>query len=377
MADPKKRPIHQKIAYRYFLKLQEGKPLPTDEFHILNSDEQALIRRVKVSALLYAGLTGAVAVLAYYVPILIWGKWFDGFVWKISLPFLDAPFEFNYLKQIFSLVDVLIELIVLTRINIWVVAEVANACGFPDRRDPNYDLHLEQLFTVGLESKNKQMLQFGIDPYEDTSRFTLFLYTLWNLFRATLANFFVKFVVVKTILRNELRQFADLVGVPLFFVWNAVSTWRVIRAAEVYIMAPGLINDLCAKVETLHDDEHFKQNIFDALQYVVTVKRSFHHNHYILVKRLVEMFDLKEFEDMEPDRTAFLTKIKDSTPEIKASYSKLIVLGIIIDGGISWREARALRYLSSEGIISITPQQARQWCKDFRRGKGLDSLIHG
>jgi hypothetical protein len=374
MSAPKKRPFHHRIAYRFFLKLQEGKPLPTDEFHILNAEEQAWISRVKRKAMLLAGSYGAIAVLLYYVPILIWDDWFSSFHIPLDLYFFE--FKFEYLKQIYSLLIVIAELFMLTRINIWVVAEVANACGFPDRRDSNYDLHLEQLFTVGLESKNKDTLQFGIDPYEDTSRFTLFMFTLWNLLRATLANFFVKFVVVKTILRNELRQFADLVGVPVFFVWNAVATWRVIRAAEVYIMAPGLINELCIKVEALHDDEDFKQNIFDAMQYVVTVKRSFHHNHFILVKRLVDEFGLDRFKDMEPDRLAFLRKIKASPAPIKLAYSKLIVLGIIIDGGISWREARALRYLSTEGIISITPEQARQWCRDFRRGKGLDALIN-
>jgi hypothetical protein len=375
MSASPKRPYHHRIAYRYFLRLQEGKPLPTDEFHILNTDEQALIKRVKLRAMFHAGMYGAIAVLLYYVPILIWGKWFDEFVWHVELPLV--AFDFNYLKQIYSLLIVFVELFLLTRINIWVVAEVANACGFPDRRDANYDLHLEQLFTVGLESKNKETLKFGIDPYEDTSRFTLLLFTIWNLFRATLANFFVKFVVVKTVMRNELRQYADLVGVPVFFVWNAVATWRVIRAAEVYIMAPGLIQELSTKLDALRDDVQFKQNIFDAMQYVVTVKRSFHHNHYILVKRLVEQFELSEFKDQETDRLAFLKKIRESAPAVKKAYAKIIVMGIIVDGGISWREAKALRYLHAEGIIDIEPQQVRQWCRDFRRGKGLDGLING
>jgi hypothetical protein len=369
----RKRPIHHRIAYRYFLKLQEGKPLPTDEFHILNSDERAWIRRVKTRAMLHAGAYGAIAVLAYYLPIYIFPLWFDQFVIPIDLGF--TQFDFNYLKQVYSVLIIIAEIFLLTRINIWVVAEVANACGFPDRRDPNYELHLEQLFTVGLESKNKETLKFGIDPYEDISKFAIFLFTVWNLIRATLANFFVKFVVIKTILRNELRQFADLVGVPVFFLWNALATWRVIRAAEVYIMAPGLIAELSKKLEPLRHDLDFRQNIFDAMQFVVTVKRSFHHNHFILVKRLVDEFELVDFQDMEPDRLAFLEKIKQSSPELRQAYSKLIVLGIIIDGSISRREHRALNHLSREGIISINPSQAKQWCKDFREGRGLQELI--
>ncbi|HEX2900647.1 MAG TPA: hypothetical protein VHS96_13075 [Bacteroidia bacterium] len=373
--EKKKRPFHHRIAFNYFLKLQADKPFPEDAHHILNEKELAWINRVKRTALLKAGTYGAVAVLTYYLPIYAWPEFWEGLIVAIKLPFLE--FDFNWGKQIWSLLLVLIELFLLTRLNIWAVADTANACGFPDRRESNYDLHVEQLFTVGLESKNKETLRFGIDPYEDTPKFYLFLFTLWNLFRATLASFFLKFVVIKTILRNEMRKYADLVGVPLFFVWNAWATWKVIRAAEVYIMAPGLIQDLCKKVDPLHEDENFRQNIFDAMQYVVTVKRSFHHNHFLLVKRLVEVFDLKHFKDQETDRLAFLGKIKASEPAIKSAYSKLIVMGMIIDGGVSRREAKALNYLWTEGIISINPEQAHQWCRDFRKGRGLDALING
>lgn len=373
-AEKKKRPIHQRIAYNYFLKLQLDKPFPEDAHHILNEREAAAIRQIRLKAMLEAGIIGAVAVAIYYVPLKIWPDYWDSLTLPWELPLIG---KFNWGKQVWSLLLVFIELFLLTRLNIWSVAQTANACGFPDRRDPNYDHHLEQLFTVGLESKNKETLRFGIDPYEDTPRFTLFLFTLWNLFRATLASFLVKFIFTKTILRNELRALSDFSTMPLFFVWNAWATWKVIVASEVYIMAPGVINDLAEEMDPLHDDENFRQNIFDAMQYVVTVKRSFHHNHYLLVKKLVEVFNLKDFQDMETDRLAFLEKIKSAPVEINRAYSKLIVMGMIVDGGISRREAKALNYLWSERIISISPEKAKQWCKDFRKGRGLDALIRG
>lgn len=374
----KKRPLHHRIAYSYFLKLQADKPFPEDAHHILNEQELAWMARVRRTAMLTAGAYGAFFVLVYYIPIYIWPEWWKTLVLPWELPLLG---KFNWGKQVWSIILVLMELFFLTRLNIWSVADTANACGFPDRRDPNYDHHVEQLFTVGLESKNKETLQFGIDPYEDTPRFYLFIFTLWNLFRATLASFLLRFVFVKAFVRNEARQYASVVGdsagIPLFFVWNAWAAWKVIRAAEVYIMAPGLIQQLSNEVNSLHEDINFRQNIFDAMQYVVTVKRSFHHNHYLLVKRLVEVFDLKDFKDMETDRMAFLEKIKASPPEIKSAYSKLIVMGMIIDGGVSRREKKALAYLWTEGIININPDQAREWCQDFRKGRGLDDLIHG
>lgn len=374
MSTKKKRPLHHQLAYKYFLSLQVEKPFPEDEYHILNANELAKMKRVKQKALLHAGLYGAIAVLTYYLPLYLFPDFFAGFLQKFQLFGFDL--EFNFLTFGFNILLVLLEVFFLTRINIWAVAEVANASGFPDRRDAEFEQHVEQLFTVGLDSPNKQTLQFGIDPYEGTPRFYILLFTVWNLIKATLTNFVVKMITVKILARSGLRQYADLMGVPVFFLWNAFATWRIIEAAKIYIMAPGLIEELGMEVNELHEDENFRQNIFDAMQYIVTVKRSFHHNHFLLVKELVEVFHLADFKDQETDRTAFLQKIKASAPEIKKAYSKLIIMGIIIDGSISRREKKALAYLYSEKIINIEPKFAEIWCNDFQNGRGLSDLIH-
>ena len=374
MSAKKRRPPHHHLAYKYFKRLQADKPLPEDEYHILNEKELARIKKVKVRATLQAGLCGAIAVLTYYIPLLLFPDFFAGFLSKFKLFGYDL--EFNFLTFGFNILLVLIEVYLLTRINIWAVAETANASGFPDRRDPDYEQHVEQLFTVGLDSPDKQTLEFGIDPYEGTPKFYILLFTVFNLIKATLTNFVVKMITVKILARSGLRQYADLMGVPVFFIWNAFATWRIIEAAKIYIMAPGLIKEMGTKVSALHDDEDVRQNIYDAMQYIVTVKRSFHHNHFLLVKELIDVFELNDFKDKESDREAFLSKIKASKPEVKMAYSKLIVMGILIDGDISRREVKAMNYLYEEGIMNIEPSMAKVWCRDFRDGKGLDALIN-
>ena len=303
MSAKKKRPPHHQLAYKYFQRLQAGKPLPEDEFHILNADELARIKKVKQKAMLHAGMYGAIAVLTYYLPILLFPAFFAEFSQKLSV--FGFEFEFNFLTFGFNILLVLVEIFLLTRINIWAVAETANASGFPDRRDPDYEQHVEQLFTVGLDSPNKQTLQFGIDPYEGTPKFYILLFTIFNLIKATLTNFVVKMITVKILARSGLRQYADLMGVAVFFIWNAFATWRIIEAAKIYIMAPGLIQELGKKVAVLHEDEDFRQNIFDAMQYIVTVKRSFHHNHFLLVKELIDIFDLRNFKDASTARRVY------------------------------------------------------------------------
>jgi hypothetical protein len=373
MTQEKNKSLKNKSAYKYFQRLSENKQLPEDEFHIINEHERAAIKKVKQMAMLTAGLTGAFAVAIYYVPLYIFPEFFKQFNQLISL--FGFSLEINLVTISFSLILIFLEIFILTRINIRAVAETANACGFPDKRDPLYDIHLEQLFSVGLETKNKETLKFGIDPYAGVPKFYILLFTVWNLVKATLTNFFVKMIVVKIFARAELRAYADLIGIPVFAIWNAVASWRIIEAAKVYIMAPGLIHQLAKEVEYLKDDIYFKQNIFDAMQYVVSVKRSFHHNHYLLVVKLIEVFDLTNFKDTEPNPTLFLQKIKESDENIKKAYSKLIVMGMFIDGSISMKDQRVLQKLFDEKIININPIRVKVWCKQFRNGEGLDTFI--
>jgi hypothetical protein len=228
---------------------------------------------------------------------------------------------------------------------------------------------------VGLETKNKETLKFGIDPYAGVPKFYILLFTVWNLIKATLTNFIVKMIVVKIFARAGIRAYADLVGIPVFATWNALASLRIIETAKVYIMAPGVIHQLAHEVEYLKNDVDFKQNIFDAMQYVVSVKRSFHHNHYLLVVKLIEVFDLKNFKDSEPNPTAFLKKISESPEEIKKAYSKLIVMGMFIDGSISMKDEKVLKKLYEEKIININPKKVKVWSKQFRNGEGLDTFI--
>lgn len=370
---PKKLPPHQRAALSYFRKLNQHKPEAEDEYYILNEQELAAMRKIRLRSMSLAALIGAVSVCLYYLPIYIFPSFFA--YHDVTLNLNVTTFTFNYLTISFSLILIFLEIFFLTRLNIWAVAETANASGFPDQHDPNYELHLEQLFHVGLETKNKQTLQFGIDPYEGVPRFYILLFTIWNLVKATLTNFFVKLVVVKIVARAELRQFADLVGVPVFAIWNAVAARRIIENAKVYIMAPGVIHQLIDEVKYLKDDENFRQNIFDALQYIAMIKRSFHHNHFLLVKNIIETFGLVDFEDMETDPVAFLDKIRQSDEHIKKAYSKLLVLGIFIDGKVGLKDRRVLKELYQKGIINLKPEDVRRWSQQFHAGKGLSDFI--
>lgn len=368
-------PLHKRAALNYFVRAQakSNVDIPQDAYHYLSETERKKIRNIKKLSTVYSALTGAVIVMVYYLPMYVFPDFFSSFENKIN--FLGTKVSFNYLTASISLFWIVVEIVLLSFINIQSVTKTAIACGFPDKRDPHHDLHLEQLINLGMDAKNKETLKFGIDPFSGLPKIYIFFFTVWNLLKATLTNFAIKLVFIKIFARLSIRAYADLVGVPVFAIWNAIAARRVIENTKVYIMAPGTIDALLLEIKCLGEDQGFKQNIYDAMQYVAKMKRNFHHNHYVLTLKLIEAFDLHDFKDVQQNETAFLDNIKVSPDAVKKAYTKLVFIGMIIDGEVSRKEKKILNHLYQNGIININPGEINKWCTDFKNGVGLEELI--
>lgn len=113
---------------------------------------------------------------------------------------------------------------------------------------------------------------------------------------------------------------------------------------------------------------------YPTLQAISISKRSFHYNHYLLATELLTRFNvtIEEDPDYDPD---FLKKVDEYDREIELAISKLLVFGIIIDGGLSVIEMRSLRRLIKEKVLPYTIEEVKGWSKDFFEGKGLNDFF--
>jgi hypothetical protein len=47
----------------------------------------------------------------------------------------------------------------------------------------------------------------------------------------------------------------------------------------------------------------------------------------------------------------------------------------MIDGGLSRREKKAIRYLIDKKVLAYTEAQVAQWAKDYFAGKGIEAFF--
>jgi hypothetical protein len=352
------------LALRYLRRALDTNH-PTDEPYVLNPTESRLIQRTKVLTLSLAALLGILGVLFLYIPQYNWPEFFQ----STQVNLLGNTYYLPLVTIIYGILIVYVEIHLLIGLNLLGVKTIMHVCQFPRAHDAQYDRHLRALADAALEKAHRGILRFGIDPYLNMPRWGLTIFFLLNQVKAFLSQFLVKVIVRRFFGRYVLRQFTDLLGMPIFALWNAYASWQVLHEAQVRVMAPTTIREF---VNELHDewgkDSEFRPLILEALQYVAILKRQYNYAHYLLTETLIDRFDLRTNKPLTGE---FIAQIANISPNVRQSLERLIIFGVLIDGRLSWIEKRQIRHLQKQGLLTYSISEIQKLGKEYNQGKGL------
>ncbi len=368
----KKRSFWERYAYGQLSK--NTRTQQSDDLFILSAEEKEALRKIRNATYLKAGLAGALGIILLYVPYHLFGETLfpKRDIW---IPFYENYIELEIEFLIFSIVLVFIEIWYLTFVNIKAVDRIAKACGCLNPIDTNFEEDLNSLINVGLEKKHKELEKVGINPYEGLSKWGVFAFQILIKLKAAISGFIWKIFVSKILGRYALRMVVDVLGAPIYAIWNIYAARKVMNEARVRVMAPPLINNFAMQLEAeFKDNTEFKSVIYPTLQAISISKRSFHYNHFLLATSLLTRFNIEVNPDISYD-SDFLKKVDELSPKIQKAVSKLIVFGILIDGGLSQIEKRSLIRLKKEGVLPYSLEEVKVWSKNYFEGKGLEDFF--
>ena len=368
----KKRSFWERYAYNQLSK--NNRSQQADDLYILTVEEKEKLRKIRISTYLKAGLAGALGIVLLYVPYHLFGETLfpKRDIW---IPLYGDYVQLEIEFLIYSIVLVFIEIWYLTIINVQAVNRIAKACGCLDPVKSNFEEDVNSLINVGLEKKHKELEKVGINPYEGLSKWGVMAFQVVIKLKAAITGFLWKLIVSKILGRYALRMVVDVLGAPIYAIWNIYASRKVMNEARVRVMAPPLINNFAMQLESeFKDNEEFKSVIYPTLQAISISKRSFHYNHFLLATALLTRFNIEVNPNptFDPD---FLKKVDELSPNIQKAVSKLIVFGILIDGGLSQIEKRSLIRLKEEGVLPYSLEEVKVWSKNYFEGKGLDDFF--
>lgn len=372
MEKKKKKGFWEKFAHRQLGQIDGQQD--AEDLCILSDDEQAELRKIKRNTLFLAALAGTLGVVFLSTPHFFWEEQLFP-VRNIWIPYYEAYIEVEVEYLLYGLVLLFFEIWFLTYINIRAVKKIAEACGFPGNIKTQKEEGIKDLVAVSLDKKQTELKNIGINPYEGLSKISVFLYQVLIKLKATFSGILFKIFVKRILGRYAIRYVLDFAGIPIYAFWNMYGAHQTMREARVRVLAPPIIEKFVEKLhEENKDNPEFKNAIYNTLQTVSKSKRSFHFNHYLLATRFLKTFEVPISPEPKLDEE-FLTKIKSYDALTQKSIVKLLVLGIVLDGRLSFIEKRALKKLNENNVLPYNIDQIKTWTKDFYSGRGLNELI--
>ena len=316
-------------------------------------------------SLFLSGMLGALGVVLLYLPHQMYPHFFP---WhEVSNP-LVGKIKIKWAFSIYGLVLAFIEIVLLVMLNLVSVSKLAKRYEFPKQDHPDKELHIHTLIDLSLERKPKKLLQMGIDPHQGMRKWAIILFVFVVSLKATISNIFVKLFAERIVGRFFLVEYIDYIGIPIFAAWNIYGTYQVLKSAKLRIVTTEVVDRFVQEMKARSAAEALPKHLYkEALQFVAYCKRGFDHNHYYLTKKVYDELQIssdKVFCDLEQIKY----HMKTLGPQQKRDLVEVILLGIIIDGTVSRREAHVVRELKRENIITYDLSQVRSMAKNMSQG---------
>ncbi len=361
-----------KPIYHLFYRLLPIKKVKTDnQLFLLSEEEIRTIRTRENIAIWLAAFFGVMGVVLLYVPQYAFPQLFP----ETNIHLFGKTFAVPVVMLVYSVILVIIEIMLLTFLNIWCAHEVAVATGFLNYQSKKENDKRNLLIDIGLEKKNKEILKYGIDPLQGINKKALMAWNFFFILKATLSNMLFKVFIQRVLGRYAVKAVQDFAGIPIFAAWNAYGTRVILKEARVIIMGQNLIEEVCRRIrKDQAPTEAFKNLLYDTLQYIAVSKRDFHQNHYILTKNLFDIYGITP-KDNHWLEEGYYEKLHAAGKEEREVCQLLIAIGFLLDGKLSLNERLQIHELKKEGLLDMGSDDIKKYQHDFLHGRGIEGLI--
>ena len=348
------------------------------EKEILNEDIIVDFDIKEINRLLYRGLfisgsIGSMAVLFYYLPLELYADFFNS--WKIQLNLFNTNIEIIPYPLIFNVIFLVLELYLLGLLNIFMIKKLTHITKFPNPNITDSLFHIEEVTNISLENFKSKENELGINPYHGMAKWYLILFLVFNKVKAFASNLIIKTVFRKLLGRYVLRLYMDLLGMPIYFFWNAYATRIVFLRAKYYIFGQELINQYLSDFTIKHkDNEEIKKFVYEVLAHVAIAKREFNAINYYFSHKTIENLGIEVQKNFVPENN-LIDSLKRCNSEYINDLIGLFLIGIIADGDINRYEQKYLNELiNTFNVKDSLVNDYENLLSEFKNGKGVHLL---
>ena len=155
------------------------------------------------------------------------------------------------------------------------------------------------LARAALEFPNPGTRVFGVDPYARVPTWRLTLKNLLYKTKVGVSSFILRVSLRRVVGRMAVRGLIPLLAAPLYAIWNAFITWKLLEAARIRALAPLAMEDRVRAVEEEELGSEAAGILLDGVAELTIRAMDAHPNYVYLVGRLLEALDMEEVREVD------------------------------------------------------------------------------
>jgi len=338
-----------------------------DEIHILNEEELYLIKKEYYSAIYQTALLGFLGVLFYYLPM----YYLDFLSQKVAFSIVNQAFNLPLYDIGLCIVLTVLEIYLLTLIHLKLTYNIAVITGYIN--EGNKNSHLEKIEKIATAKKDKEITKFGLDPFQEINKTLLVFINLLLKLKGFLANKALRYLIQRFAGRYTVKYVMDFAGAPIYMLLNAYTTHVIYKNAKAEIFGVQLIDRFINSLNKKELTEVEKELIYDTLQLIAISKQDFHANHSILTQQIISFYNIP-IKKQHLFTDAFYERLAITNENLKNLSQQIIIIGLLLDGKISWREKNKIKQLASKKILQYEVNDITLAAHQFINGKKIDIL---
>ncbi len=319
----------QRVNRREEVQLRECRP-----------EDLALIRKVERRGIFLAFVAGAIsgAILGGTEIFVRQGylEGMEGLDWREQLPYWAA---FTGLALVVSGIEILF----LYWNALRSVGRICHIAGLPLGGNHMGEFMARGLARAALEFPNPRDPIYRIDPYARTPQWKLAIIALMYRMKVGVTSFVLRVLLRRMLGRAALRGVIPLITGPLYAIWNAVITWRIVREGRIRALGPLAVREAVRQIgaccEELSDDE--RRLVLSAVGEMIIRSEDAHPNFALLLRSLMDAMDIGT-EQAGIEWRQNRKELSELGEEGKRAVLTALVVTSILDGRVSRAERELL-----------------------------------
>jgi hypothetical protein len=262
---------------------------------------------------------------------------------------------------------VLPEIWVLNIINIRAVRKLCEILQFPSIEQKDYNEQITLLTEAGLEMPDEHLKLLHINPYIGLSKFSYYTLFIFTKAQAFLSGLVAKIIIRRILGRYALRIVMDLVGVPVYAFWDAWASHKVLREAQIRIIATASSKHFLAQF-TPEELQQLSDKLGLLIHFIAQQKRQYSFALYAYIKEIVKVTPQL---DLHHDKVVEWKELITNNENSNRLLAKLMIFGFIVDGTLSVKERLTLHKFAKEDWFPMSINDVEELLHHYLEGEKL------